>query len=194
MIRLACDTDTLDDLDGHFPIVMTYSDLVPNPPELRAKFPDSELVLIDRGLGDPSGEASIADLERGALTVDHFPAWFDAKVSQGVKYITGYVNRSNLAAFNAVLNGRHPFRWVATLDGTLVIQGFRPMREPALVQFAGASATGAHIDVSAVYEASWHPQGTAPNLATVRREVNGAISQSSELAGTLHRMAVAIGG
>jgi hypothetical protein len=156
-IRVMLDSDVIGDLDGHCELVATYSDLATDYEALQDQFPHSVVVLIDRGLGDPTGRASVADVQTGAMTVDQFPAWYDRKHKAGVRYLTAYCNRSTLAALDAVLGNRKPYRWLATLDGTCHIDGFQPLHGPAAVQILGANSVGVHCDLSLVMEDGWHP-------------------------------------
>lgn len=160
MVRIMLDTDNLADLDGRFELLATYSDLVPDTAALaglRARFPDSEIVLIDRGLGDPTGQASIADIEPGALGAGALPRWVAEKKAAGIRYLTGYCDRDNLPGVEAI--ARHQiWHMVATLDGTCHIAGFTPMRGPAVVQILGEQQLGVHADLSLVLEDGWHPR------------------------------------
>jgi hypothetical protein len=162
MARIMFDSDVIADLPRNS-LAATYSDLIPNKArltKLRAEFPHG-LVLIDRGLGNPTGQASVADVETGALTVADFPDWYDDKTGAGIQFVTAYVNRSTLPALDAVLGNRHPYRWVATLDGTMHIAGFRPGHNPAAVQFASEQMLGFHADGSVVWQDGWHPEPSA---------------------------------
>ncbi len=172
MTRIMLDSDQVDVLVSHghaLDVAATYSDLLPDVgavAALRAKFPARvTLVLIDRGLGDPSGQASVLDVERGARIAGQIPGWYDAKEKAGVRFLAVYANRSNLAAVNAALGPRHAYRWVATLDGTCNITGYVPLRTPAAVQILPAARTGLHADLSLVFESSWHPDPGNTKLA-----------------------------
>ncbi len=163
MYRTALDSDHLDVFTYPADFILTYSDLVTDPQGFAAAHPGRQIVYIDRGLGDPGLKASIADVEKGALTLADMPAWLDERAARGVPYLTMYVNRSNLAAADAAVAPRKPWRWVATLDGTLAIAGLVPLRAPALVQFAGENLTGVHADMSLVLNGQWRPS-PAPAL------------------------------
>src|SRR5579862_7204604 len=100
MIRVAIDSDNLGDLPaGVAPILMTYADLIASRAQL-AELEDhhrgSEIVLMDRGLGDPLGLSSEADVETGALSPGHLPGWFDKRTAAHVDYLTVYCNKSTL--------------------------------------------------------------------------------------------------
>ena len=159
MSRLMFDSDVIDALPRDT-MAATYSDLIPSLTalhQLRREFPFG-IALIDRGLGDPTGMATILDVERGARVPAEAPGWYDHKKAEGLADLTVYVNRSNLAAVDAALGpDRHPYHWVATLDGTMHIPGFPAGRRPGLVQFAGETALGFHCDASVIWEAAWHP-------------------------------------
>ena len=168
MIRVMLDSDVLADLDGHAELLATYSDLIHNAADLealKARHPDSEIVLIDRGTGDPTGEATVIDIETGAFGVDHVPGWVREKKIAGKKYLTGYCDRDNLPGVQAI-EGQGIWHWVATDDGTCHIQGFRPLHGPAVVQILGEGALGVHADLSLVFEDGWHPSTAAAAAAS----------------------------
>lgn len=191
-IRVMLDTDELSALDGHCELLATYSDLVPNPAELRAKFPNSKLLLIDRGSGDPSGEASILDVETGAASIADIPGWLDRKHAAKVEFPTLYVNRSNIAQADAAAGNRPHYHWVATLDGTAFIGRFRALHGPAAIQILGSADLGAHDDLSLVFEDGWNPTSSHLPSAVLKREINTLISASAAMSSELHRVAAQI--
>jgi hypothetical protein len=162
MIRVALDTDDLDALDGRFPILLTYSDLIETHDalaQLVQKYPASHIVLIDRGLGDPTGLATVADYEPGAIwPASELPGWFHAKKAAGLDFLTLYCDRSDRQEALDALKGAEPWEWIATLDGTLYVPALKPMERPAVIQFAGSQAAGVHADISLVIDEKWHPQ------------------------------------
>lgn len=172
MTRLMFDSDIIADLPRNA-LAATYSDLIPDQPaltKLRAQFPHG-LLLIDRH-GDPTGTAVILDVETGLHAPADIPAWLDRKKAQG---ITGtiYCNRSQLAACDAAAGTRPHYRWIATLDGTLHIAGFKPGHTPAAVQFATSQMLGFHCDGSVVWQDDWHPEpvtwpGSGPVLKALK--------------------------
>jgi hypothetical protein len=165
MIRTALDSDSLSAFGIQVDFALTYSDLVTDPAAFEAEHPRKQVVYIDRGNGDPGNKASIIDVETGAHRIADIAPWYDHKTAAHVAYLTFYVNRSNMLAAEAAVGGRHMFRWVATLDGTIVIPGFTPLVGPDLVQIAGASATGIHADFSLVLNPGWHPSPQPAHLA-----------------------------
>lgn len=159
-IRGMLDTDNLDDLDGHAELLATYADLVTSQlqlDQLRRRFPDSELVFFDRGLGDPLDIATIADVEPLAMTIGQLPGWTARKRAAGKRYLTGYCDRNDLAAVQAIM-GHGLYHGVATLDGTCHVGGFQPLHGPAFVQILGSDHTGIHANLSLVLEDGWHPR------------------------------------
>ena len=188
-IRTMLDTDVLSALDGDFELLATYSDLVPNLAELEAKFPDSRIILIDRGLGDPTGKASVADIETGALTIADVPGWLDRKESEGVEFRTIYEFRAEFDQIQAAAGHRSFYHWVATLDGTEFVSRFKALHGPAAIQILPSSKLGVHADLSLVFEDGWNPTRTSLKRAMLRREVNAAISSLSSAASDLHRVA-----
>lgn len=162
MIRTAADSDqigALIPLDGRVDFIMTYADLVRDTAdlnELRAEFKHSELVFVDRNLGDPLDLATIIDVEPGAYSADQIPGWIHRKKAAGKEYLTGYCDRSHLAAVQAI--ARHQiWHFIATLDGTMHLSGWQPMRGPALIQILGEQQLGVHADFTVILEDKWRP-------------------------------------
>ena len=163
MIRLACDSDSLESIQ-HTPFIFTYADLIRDRgalSALRARFPGSLVKLIDRGLGDPAGVASAiraVDDESGALDNERAARAMLEWVKEGRQYVTGYANRSTMpglrtAARQIGLADHEWWRWYATLDGTMRVD-----EDPgAMVQFANADMAGVHVDFSIVWNEHYHP-------------------------------------
>ncbi len=149
--------------------VATYADLL--TPAIVAKF-GARLAVIDRGHGDPMNRAHIADVERGVLTVEQGAAKIHQWVAEHRPYVTAYANRSNQPALKAALGSVDPFWWVATLDGTMNVQD----SYSSLVQFAGETAIGLHVDVSIVYHTGWMEFVHQVDLPTVSGIVNDAVT------------------
>lgn len=194
MIRFAADTDDLNLLSDHFELQFTYSDLVTDLTALRRKYPNSEIGLIDRGLGDPTGEATIFDIETGALTLSEAVLHYDDARARGLSYLTIYHDRARASEVNAAFGARKPYQWWATLDGTAHIAGYDPLFGPAIIQCLNATALGARIDGSLVYEDSWHPSRGTTNRIQLSRLVAQCQARDTDLASDLHALAVAIGG
>jgi len=178
MIRLAIDSDVLPGVAGRFPLIFTYSDLVPDYAAFAARYPSSEVVLIDRGLGDPTGLASVIDVETGARAPQDIPGWVRDKTSRDIRWLMVYCNRSNLDACRAAVRDRSVYWWVATLDGTLAIPPSMPLAGPTMVQFAGENLTGVHCDVSLVLDEHYRP-------SRITGPVAGAQQDLTDLAGYL---------
>ena len=157
MIRLACDSDRLSSL-VETAVVLTYADLVPTHGELlalEARFPHSEVGLIARGLGDPLGLATIADIEAGALAPAAMPDWFAKKRAEGWSCVTGYGPRTLLEQ-TAQLAGPHGWwRWFASWGSTLQVPG----HPDAMVQFDNDVIE--HVDWSMIRNPNWHPRARA---------------------------------
>jgi hypothetical protein len=152
--RLACDSDQLDALIAT-PFVRTYSDLITDPAQLNqlvARFPDSHVELIDRGLGDRSGLASIADIETGALKIGQVRDWLGAKHAAGHQDLVVYCDRDNLDAVVQACDGMGYWHWIAA-PGQLVV----PSHPDAQVQFAFASGLGAHVDLTIIPNFRYRP-------------------------------------
>lgn len=161
--------------------VATYADLVTPAlcQELRGR-----LVVIDRGLGDPMGLASVADIEPGALTVASAAERMHAWQQQGRPFVTAYHDRAVQQDVDQATAGMGIFNWVATLDGTLLPDG----RTRAAVQFAGAASLGFHADLSIVWDDSWHPLPAAPPpvlVADIKHFAAEALGYAGALAGAV---------
>lgn len=191
-IRVMLDTNDLAALDPACELLATYSDLVPNPAELEAKFPNSRIILIDRGLGDPSGKASVADIETGALTIADVPGWLDRKEQEGIEFRTIYESRNEFDAIAAAAGHRHFWHWVATLDGTAFVSRFKAMHGPAAIQILPSSKLGVQADLSLVFEDGWNPTRPSLNRAALRRDVNAALTSMASAASDMHRVAALI--
>lgn len=188
MIRLAFDSDDLAALPNSAPFLFTYSDIVPDIAPLQAQHPHSTIVLIDRGLGDPGLRATLADVETGALRPADIPRWFDERHAIGRQFLTIYCNRDTLPAVYAALGPRPAFHWVATLDGTVHVDGFTPLQGPALVQILGAGQLGIHADLSLVLRDDWHPAPTPREPAAVAADLALAQTWNQDVAKALARL------
>lgn len=196
MIRTALDSDDLTAFTDNTDFILTYTDLITDPLAFERAHPGQMVRYIDRGLGDPGDKSTIIDVERGARTPADVPGWFDDKERKGERFLTVYVNRSNLAAVDAVLAGRGAWRWIATLDGAMHIEGFQPMHWPALVQTTGAAALGIHADFSVVLSPGWNPSPRQVQITNLVGSLQVAVTNGQretaellaalELAKTLH--------
>jgi|SRR5215831_14964453 len=196
MIRVMLDTDDSAQLTAtpiRAAILATYADQVDAGvlADLKRSWP--QVVLIDRGMGDPLGRASVIDVEKGARLPGDVPAWISHQRARGIKYLTVYANRSTMPSVDSVMAGHGAgfYRWYATDDGTAHIAGYRPGLTPAAVQIAGADSLGFHADLSLAFEDQWHPAPAAappPAAAWVAQAVALAASvqaDSHTLAGLL---------
>ena len=163
-VRIALDSDNLDVLvasKGVAHFTLTYADLFASEKELAAftAAVDNWVVLIDRGLGDPLGKASVADEESFAITTGDLRRWYDQHEARDIEYLTIYHDRNSFVAVDQALSGLGFWNWVATLDGTAWVDlpGYTPLRRPGLIQCLGASQTGIHADLSLVLNPGWHP-------------------------------------
>jgi hypothetical protein len=156
MIRFGCDSASLGAL---LPtdFVMPYADLIGTSQELaalRARFPRSELVFFDRGLGDPLGLATIIDVERGARLPRDCPDWFDERHAAGHKYLTVYASYARMPAVDQHMAGRGFWRFFAYWGNGLVVPG----HPDAMIQFASGAMLGAKVDLTLVHNDAWHPR------------------------------------
>lgn len=193
-VRFMIDTDDLSLLTGHVELLATYGDLVTDLAQLQHEFPNSTIILINRGLGDPTGKTSVADIEPGAMTIAQALAWYDEQRSKGIEFLTTYHDRNDAPAVASAFAGRPHFNWDATLDGTAHIAGYHPLEGPAAVQCLSATMLGYHADGSLVFRDDWHPTRQSVNTGTLKTDVNAALSRASELTSDLHRMAALLGG
>jgi hypothetical protein len=156
MIRFGCDSE---DLSALLPMdfVRTYSDLVPSAgalAELEARFPGSQVMLGDRGLGDPTGRACWFDVERFALTPADMPGKLIAKAAQGITEIDIYGTVATLDEVVGRIGGHGWWRWYAYWGGGLHVPG-HPL---AQVQFASAGMLGGGVDLTAVHNDYYRPR------------------------------------
>ena len=158
LVRFAVDSDDLSQL---FPadFVRTYSDLIRNTGDLaalRARFPDSVVELIDRGLGDPTGAATIANIEPGALTAaegaDRIRAWH----AEGRPDLIAYCDQALIANVVAACRDLSYWHWIAAW-GQLVIAG----HPSAQVQFANAGMLGLHADLTIIWNPAYRARAAA---------------------------------
>ena len=186
-MRVMLDTDTPAELTKgskvRAPILATYADLVGAVmlAQLRASW--AQVLLIDRGLGDPLGKASIIDVERGTHSAADAPAWYDRQHKAGVKYLTVYANRASQGAANAAMGKRPFYRWIATLDGTAHVPPYAAGTAPAAVQILSAAQLGFHADLSLVLEPWWQPAPAAapPGAAWVKDALAKVTDTENEL-------------
>lgn len=193
MIRFMLDTDQLDKLTGHVELLMTYSDLVPDYAAISKRFPQSHVLLIDRGLGDPTGLASIFDIEPRALTIAAAIRRYDEQQAKGVPFLTVYHDRAEADAIKAAFRPRAPWHIYATLDGTAHITGYNPLEGPAAVQCLSASELGYHADGHLVFEDAWNPTRFPQNLAPFRTALHNAITSATSTIHDLQGLAAAVG-
>ena len=142
-------------------------------------FPKAQLVRINV-TGDPAHGGDALDVERFDATPDHAPVWFDARGGDAAG-LTIYCNRDTLPAVEKAMGKRKYFRWIATLDGTMHIDGYPPMHGPAAVQFAGAAMLGINADMSLVMSDYFHPAPPPRTGRTVADLVVSTQTAQSEL-------------
>ena len=160
-IRVMLDTDTPLMLKPLAAILATYADLIDAAQLAQLEVAWGQVVLIDRGLGDPLGKASVIDVEAHARGAAAVPGWYDAKHAAGVKHPTVYADRSTMPAVDTAAGARPISRWYATLDGTAFGPGHTPGIAPAAIQILGAAQLGYHADLSLVFEDGWNPAPAA---------------------------------
>jgi hypothetical protein len=181
LVRFAVDSDNLDML---FPadFVRTYADLVDQAglASLRARFPDSVIELIDRGLGDPTGTANIYDVEPGALSPAQAADRVRAGHAAGQRWQLVYSDQADLDAVMQACERLTYWHWIAAF-GQLIV----PTHRSAQIQFASAEMLAFHADLSIVWDPAYRPApGTAALLAR-------ATQAAESLAGGLGQPAAA---
>ena len=157
MPRLMFDSDKPLDLPITGDLLATYADLIGAAELATLRHRWRGVVLIERGLGDPLGLASVIDIEAHAEGVGAARPWLTRKHGAGVHYLTTYCNRATVAAVDAAVHGLPHWRWIATLDGTAHIAGMAPGHHPAAVQCLNAAMLGFHADASVVWADAWNP-------------------------------------
>jgi hypothetical protein len=177
MSHLMFDSDDLSVLAkngniGQVDWIATYADIV------TTAFIDQfkgRLRIIDRGAGDPLNVATIADVEDGALTAAQAADKIRTWQTGGRHGCTVYSDRSDVASVAEACKGLTYYSWVATLDGTLLYNGY-----PTAVQFAGEDSLGFHADISVVWDDGWimWPPAPAPANYTSIKNVVTANAQS----------------
>lgn len=193
-VRFMLDTDDLTKLTPHVGLLATYADLVPDYAAEAKKYPNSVLILIDRGLGDPSGRSSVADIEPGAMTVAQAVAWYDKQHAKGITDLTAYHDRADADAVKAGFGARHYYQWWATLDGTAHITGLTALEKPAVIQCLSASELGYHADGSLVFQDAWHRTLEAADVVAIRHDFADASSRLHAAMDDLRRLAALVGG
>lgn len=181
MLRVMLDSDRPDLADAGAELFATYSDLITDQSAYEAKHPGVIIVYIDRKLGDPGGKASVIDIEPGAWDVAAAPKWCSDKIAAGVKDVTCYVDRAELAALDGALGTIDVYRWIATLDGTVDPAGFKPLHAPAAVQCLPAADLGIHADLSIVIEPQWHRAAGPAWLAGAKTELNAIDGDAAQI-------------
>jgi hypothetical protein len=166
-VRFAMDSDELDAL-WPTDFVRTYADLIHDEAALtalRARFPDSIVELIDRGLGDPTGQANLFDVESGALTPQQAAERVRADQKAGKHWQTVYCSESNLPEVIDALHGTHYYNWIASW-GRMVVAS----HPTAQVQFADSGMLGVHADLTVIWDPSYRPTRAVAAAAAVARK------------------------
>ena len=157
MIRAMLDTDHPVELGFTTGLLATYADLADAALIKHLEGIHGQVLLIDRGMGDPLARATIIDVENGAHRPADAPVWYDRRHALGARYLTVYCSRSTLAEIGKEMGPRSYYRWVARLDGVATVPGFTPGQGPAAVQVMGSAALGFHADYSLVFQSGWNP-------------------------------------
>lgn len=184
-IRTALDSEDLSVFTSNTDFIFTYSDLVPDRTVFEARYPHQQVVYIDRGLGDPDLKATIADVEPHALTPADLPKWWDDRHNRGAHWLTHYSDRNDRLACVDALAGRPAYQWVATLDGTVHVDGFTPLGGPDIVQILGSAHLGFNADFSLVLNPAWRPSPNAVTKASLMTSVGMAANLAEEIHGEL---------
>lgn len=155
-IRWAADSQNLAALEelAGIDFAMTYSDLFATHASVaafRARMPGTQVLLGDRGLGDPTGLASWIDVERGARRPADVPGWLKEKRAHAVPGLTIYASLSAMSEVAAHAGETGWWRWYASWDAGLAVPG-HPL---AMLQFASDVMLGSDVDLSIIRQAGW---------------------------------------
>lgn len=175
MPRLMCDSTDINDIPQWADLIGTYctgSYAVPFE-TVRAKFPRQALVRINTN-ADPA-HGNCLDVESGDAGPDQAPAWYDARLKAGIKYLAIYCNRSNLAAVAKAMGSRDCHYWLSTLDGSLPVI-YDTIKLDAVQAFGQKMLAGRHMDLSVVWSADWHPQ---PWIHKAYEHVSAAVNHAT---------------
>lgn len=182
--RIMYDSDQPAAIPASAPIAATYSDLVPDLAALTAlrnRWTGRPLILIDRGMGDPTGQSSAIDVETGAYSPAGIPAWWDHQNAAGIPWLTIYCTRDGMAAAHAAAGDRLAWLWVATLDGTCHVTVPAGARL-AGIQVLGAAQLGRHADLSIITDAAWQPAAAVDRLRAELADVHNIVGQLNRTA------------
>jgi hypothetical protein len=126
--------------------------------------------------GDPT-RGNAADIESGGMNAAQTLVWWDTRHEEGVPDLAVYVNRDNIDAVMAAMEGHNPAIILSTLDGTCPTAYHGHIL--TAVQFAGPDLTGGHYDLTLVYDDAWHPSkpsGPDPVLIASARKIAAQVS------------------
>ena len=161
-VRAACDTEHLDALVP-MPVIFTYSDLFPHRDEylaLQDRLPHSDIVLGDRGLGDPTGLSTWCDVERFALKLEDAPRWHDRQHDAGHRDLTVYGSLDRYPAINHAMGDRPFYRFIAAWNNARL-----PDYPWAIVQVMPGTQINTRWDFDLIWDINWHrPQAQQISL------------------------------
>jgi hypothetical protein len=142
------------------------------------RFPSARRITVF-----PTDEGDTCDVEWLDLTPEQAPPWVKGRRAAGVLRPWVYCNRSNRPAVEAALaaagvTATQVALWVATLDGTQTVPaGPYPV---AAVQYANATNSGGHYDLSLVTQTFGPGGGTiggeSDMIAIIRNPTTQAIA------------------
>lgn len=180
LVRFAVDSDDPGSLFAA-DFVRTYADLIPTAAalaDLQARFPDSVVELIDRGLGDPTGTANWFDVEPGALTAAQAADRIRAGHATGRQWLGAYCDEADLADVVAACQGLDYWHWIAA-PGSMVV----PSHRDAQVQFVFAQMLGLHADLTVIWNPAYRPAAAAAPAALAAAAAAGAAGAVPAAAG-----------
>jgi hypothetical protein len=105
--------------------------------------------------GSPADGGDVLDVESEDATPADIPAWYDAGVARGARYLGVYSDRDQFQACTTALAARPAARWLATLNGELMTT-FNGIVLDAC-QLLGSTLTGENYDLSIIFNDAWHP-------------------------------------
>jgi len=166
-MRTMGDAVTLANIPLSVSVVAVYRNglYAADPGELNQRFPVTRYVhvWIDVNGSHPES-AQVLDVEKGDATPQQAPGWIQARRKVvHTSLPTVYCDRSTLGdvqsecAKAGLKSGRDYQLWVATLDGSVTMDG-RPLTEvPGVVAVQVEGGVSAAWDRSVVFDDHWHP-------------------------------------
>lgn len=183
--RLMCDSDEPDALVPT-DVAATYADLFTHHHQaegLQARLPRTQLVFIDRALGDPLGLATVADYESHAVGGHDLRAKLERWHTEHRQFVTVYHDEADTEKVMELVGGVSFYQWVAWY-GHLITT---PKRH-AVQQFVSNTTLDLHLDLSVIHDPGWHPDPHRGEwLHNAHHGLRQVIADLSDVAAVLNR-------